>query len=52
MTTRATTNQKARRPWVSSISGGSGMGRCLSLSVFAGAGSAVSMAGSSRDPCG
>ena len=51
MTMSAATNQKARRPWVSSISGGSGMGRCLSLSVFAGAGR-PSRWPAPPDPCG
>ena len=49
--TSARTNQKARLPWDWSISGGSGMTRCLSLAP-PGAGLAVSMAGASAEPVG
>ncbi len=47
--TRARTKKNARPPDFWSISGGSGMTRCLSLP---GAGAAVSMAGASAEPAG
>ncbi len=47
--TRVSTKKNARRPDFWSISGGSGMSRCLSLP---GAGAAVSIAGASAEPVG
>ena len=44
----ARTNQNARRPAAWSISGGSGMTRCLSLP----GGSGASIAGASAEPVG